>query len=336
MATYDRKKPINQKNIISINAESLKKQSRSFAIPILNMDLYLQKPIMAEYNLNKTIDTIEDSLNLNVEEKAELIDEFCKYLSQGAMSNYVKDKMISITPEEEQFVFKNYAATINLYNSLSLAERELALSKTIEMADGMKKFLNMPINTMSELNEYCYYVAGTVGQYLVELIQIHHKYEKELLHKQLQQALGFGRFLQKLNIIRDFHEDEQKNQGTFWPKQILENHQDKIYSLNYLCHNTLSEDAELAINFFEDLPEFNKSFDAFIKFILMSGLEYIKILKNNNKVFSKYKVKLSKLVITSLYKKIYSTNKKNYITDCRKLLIKELDSYNALLKTQTN
>jgi len=42
---------------IRANEETLLNQSRSFSIPILNLENRFKIPIMVEYNLNKTIDT---------------------------------------------------------------------------------------------------------------------------------------------------------------------------------------------------------------------------------------------------------------------------------------
>ena len=49
---------------IKANEQSLINQSRSFSLPILNLDDRFRVPVMVEYNLNKTIDTIEDSTGL--------------------------------------------------------------------------------------------------------------------------------------------------------------------------------------------------------------------------------------------------------------------------------
>ena len=49
---------------IKANEQSLINQSRSFSLPILNLDDRFRTPVMVEYNLNKTIDTIEDSTGL--------------------------------------------------------------------------------------------------------------------------------------------------------------------------------------------------------------------------------------------------------------------------------
>ncbi len=316
---------------IDVNIETLKLQSRSFAIPILGLDAYLQIPIMVEYNLNKTIDTIEDSLTLEPDEKKDLIQEFCHSLSYGCVSAKLKRRMIALTPKDERYVFLNYGSTIHLFNSLSVKEQELAYTQTLEMAQGMTHYFEQPIETMQDLNKYCYFVAGTVGIYLVELYNIHHPTKENNLIKQKEYALGFGRFLQKLNIIRDFMEDQCKNQGSYWPTSIISKFEDKLLALNYLCKETLENDATHAIKFYEILPENNSSFDAFIKFILFSSIEYIKILKNNKSVFSKIKVKLPKQFISGLYKKTANMPKTDFIKICHDMVNKELKCYEKLI-----
>jgi farnesyl-diphosphate farnesyltransferase len=156
---------------IKANEESLISQSRSFSIPILNLDERFRTPIMVEYNLNKTIDTIEDATAIKAEEKIYLITAFSHHLERDALSSEVQERMLEVTPPEEAFVFKNYQSTINLYNTLSAEEKGLARKWTGEMAQGMCVFLKKPINTGADLNEYCYYVAGTVGLYLTNLLK---------------------------------------------------------------------------------------------------------------------------------------------------------------------
>ena len=139
---------------LKANEQSLINQSRSFSLPILNLDDRFRTPVMVEYNLNKTIDTIEDSTGLKADEKIDLITTFCTYLERDSYSSAVQNRMLEVTPEEEAFVFKNYEATIGLYNTLSSEEKELARRWTGEMAKGMCTFLKKPINTHHDLNEY--------------------------------------------------------------------------------------------------------------------------------------------------------------------------------------
>ena len=96
---------------VKANEQSLINQSRSFSLPILNLDDRFRIPVMVEYNLNKTIDTIEDSTGLEPDEKIRLITTFCNYLEQDSYSSAVQNRMLEVTPEEEAFVFKNYEVT---------------------------------------------------------------------------------------------------------------------------------------------------------------------------------------------------------------------------------
>lgn len=315
-----------QERIILYNVESLQKQSRSFAIPILNLDDHLKRPIMAQYNLNKTIDTIEDSTKLTNTEKRILISKFCKSLVKHNISTEVKQIMQHNTPAAERFVFHNYGATLLLFQQLSASEQKIAIEKTIIMAEGMMKYLSKNIQNMQELNNYCYYVAGSVGEYLVELFNIHYPLKINNYQQLLSHAKGFGRFLQKLNIIRDVHEDFHKLDRIFWPKDLIDQNNSKEEVLNLLCKNTLQEDAKDAINFFIKLPEVNPSFNNFIKFILISGLEYIKILKNNSLVFNPQKIKLPKYLITSLYNNIANISKQEFINKCTTIREQELNT----------
>ncbi|MEJ2024753.1 MAG: hypothetical protein P8Y00_07030, partial [Deltaproteobacteria bacterium] len=58
--------------LIAANEEALIQQSRSFSLPILKLDGRFKTPIMVQYNLNKSIDTIEDSVVLETGEKIDL------------------------------------------------------------------------------------------------------------------------------------------------------------------------------------------------------------------------------------------------------------------------
>jgi len=324
---------MNLANIIKINKETLVKQSRSFSIPILNLDNHLMIPVMVEYNLNKTVDTIEDNLILSPLEKETLIQLFCDALKSGTISNIVKYTMLSLTPKNEQFVYKNYQATLDLFNQLSNIEKNLSIKYTIEMARGMVFFSNKAIESLEDLNHYCYYVAGTVGLYLTELM--HHFYPLNPAHCELAKkySIGFGLFLQKLNVIRDYTEDCSKNQGSYWPKSLLKKYKDKKEILNHLCLKALSEDAHQALEYYKLLQSLNVSFDGFMRFILYSGLRYISLLKNNNKVFTNIKVKLPKTFINSLYKKINHLSASDFSLQCEQLIQQEVNYLKQLVKT---
>jgi farnesyl-diphosphate farnesyltransferase len=272
---------------VKANEQSLINQSRSFSLPILNLDDRFRVPVMVEYNLNKTIDTIEDATGLEADEKIDLIMTFCTYLERDSYSSAVQNRMLEVTPEEEAFVFKNYEATIRLYKTLPSEEKELARRWTGEMAKGMCTFLKKPIKTHHDLNEYCYYVAGTVGLYLTNLLMLKgSNVSNEIFARLSVHAVSFGLFQQKLNIIRDFVEDKISKKRSFWPQSYFEKEKDNVKILNRMCFDVLKNDIPGAIEYFRLLPPGNDSYDYFIRFILCSGIEYWKILKSERSVFS--------------------------------------------------
>lgn len=313
---------------IRANEESLIKQSRSFAIPILKLDTRFRTPIMVEYNLNKTVDTIEDSNALDIDEKRYLIDSFCTYLRNNEYSSEVKRRMLDVTPKAEAFVFKNYETTLNLFNTLSDDEKRLSQKWTTEMAKGMKTFLTKSINTLRDLNDYCYYVAGTVGLYLTNLLKLKGSNLNQKAFNDLEQnAISFGLFLQKLNIIRDFKEDKADKQKTYWPQTYFEQEKDRVKILNKMCHETLKNDVPHAIEYFFQIPTGNDSYEYFIRFVLSSGIEYLKILKGNRSVFSRAKVKLPRKLIENLYAKVASVSREQFRTYCERLYAEEMAYY---------
>jgi farnesyl-diphosphate farnesyltransferase len=227
---------------------------------------------MVEYNLNKSIDTIEDSTALEAEEKIDLIKTFCEYLHRDGFSPEVQKRMLQVVPEEEAFVFKNYESTISLYNTLSKEEKALAKRWTTEMADGMCSFLTRSINTLKDLNDYCYYVAGTAGIYLTNLLRLKGSNITERVFNKLEDnTVSFGLFIQKLNIIRDFVEDNTNKKRAFWPQSYFEHEKDHVKILNKMCYETLKNDVPCAIDYFAHIPPGNDSYDYFIRFILSSG-----------------------------------------------------------------
>jgi farnesyl-diphosphate farnesyltransferase len=320
-------RPVKQE-WIKANEESLIGQSRSFSIPILNLDERFRTPVMVEYNLNKTIDTIEDATGVETEEKINLITTFRHHLEQDSFSSEVQERMLEVTPPEEAFVFKNYQATINLYNTLSSEEKELARRWTGEMAQGMCTFLKKAIYTHQDLNDYCYYVAGTVGLYLTNLLKVKgSNITDEIFERLAENCVSFGLFQQKLNIIRDYVEDKTTKKRSFWPQSYFDEEKDKLKILNMMCSDVLKNDIPHAIEYFKLLPPGNDSYDYFIRFILCSGLEYWKILKNQHLVFSETKVKLPREFMENLYLHVSSQSREQFKNYCEQFYEEEISTW---------
>lgn len=76
----------------------------------------------------------------------------------------------------------------------------------------------LTLDSIKEYDLYCHYVAGLVGEGLSRLFSATGKEPPWLAH-QLELSNSLGIFLQKTNIIRDFHEDAEERRF-FWPREI--------------------------------------------------------------------------------------------------------------------
>ncbi|KAF3796704.1 hypothetical protein EJ110_NYTH00931 [Nymphaea thermarum] len=117
---------------------------------------------------------------------------------------------------------------------------------TKRMGAGMAKFICMEVETISDYDEYCYYVAGLVGLGLSKLF--HASRLEDLTPDDLSNCTGnmamdlqfyagpnsFA-YLQKTNIIRDYLEDinEIPKSRMFWPREIWNKYVDKLEDLKY-------------------------------------------------------------------------------------------------------
>jgi farnesyl-diphosphate farnesyltransferase len=98
---------------------------------------------------------------------------------------------------------------------------------TIEMAQGMKKYAfgsdiqDSQLKKMTDLDEYIYYVAGTVGRLLTDLLSL----DRFKISRKRQQILqdhcvAFGKGLQLVNIIKDSRSDKVEGR-CYIPEDLL-------------------------------------------------------------------------------------------------------------------
>ena len=92
------------------------------------------------------------------------------------------------------------------------------------MANGMGQFQlraeKQGLQSLDELDQYCYYVAGVVGQMLTRLFCLHSAAVAKNHDALMALAISFGQGLQMTNILKDVWEDYQL--GACWlPRQLF-------------------------------------------------------------------------------------------------------------------
>ena len=197
-------------------SELLERTSRTFALAIPLLPEPTRTDVTVAYLVFRIADTLEDADYLSTEEKAEGLEQFEQLLDQPTRSSAESFGMLW----GKQRLTDNDWYQILVQETPQVLEhlrgRELRVSHLIRLYArrtvlGMITFLRrqeQQLQTLAELREYCYYVAGIVGELLTDvfLVRIDSFERSGDIHSQ---AKSFGEGLQLVNILRDSKEDLQ-------------------------------------------------------------------------------------------------------------------------------
>ncbi|OKH49349.1 phytoene/squalene synthase family protein [Calothrix sp. HK-06] len=193
--------------------ELLKETSRTFYIPIVRLPLRLQEAVASAYLCMRAIDQIEDDSELDNQTKSQLLRNISLTLQAG-VDGFAVD---AFTEGFVGYENKLPEVTLRLREWLILAPESIApriWDATAAMSDRMAYWAerNWKIDDESDLDRYTFGVAGAVGLLLSDLWAW---YDGTQTNRTL--AIGFGRGLQAVNIIRNYSEDSLRG-VTFTPK----------------------------------------------------------------------------------------------------------------------
>lgn len=207
--------------------ELLRLKSRSFYEPITLLETAKapeeankRAPIRCAYNILREGDTMEDG-DLNIDEKGWALDKFGYITSQVARRNgdgiedIIAGDLMAVTEvtlkgvrahddEERVFVEQFGKGTVlKEMHQFPRPIREAIKDCTTTMIIGMENFIEKgPIQTRQELKDYCFYVAGSVGEALNKIV-----FEMDKVKLDDEQAQHFGQYLQMTNIIKGIYRD---------------------------------------------------------------------------------------------------------------------------------
>ncbi len=200
----------DQKTLYKEAMQVLKETSRTFYIPITFLKNDLKMSVAAAYLAMRAIDEIEDHEMLSNDVKFDLLTGTSELLKETFDA---KAYEVLLAPYADQLP----EVTLRLADWLTFCpegSRKIVQASTSEMSFGMAKWAkaNWQVHTREDLDDYTYYVAGLVGTMLSELwawgadIQT----DRDL-------AIGYGRGLQAVNILRNQHEDMDERGVSFVP-----------------------------------------------------------------------------------------------------------------------
>lgn len=199
--------------------------SRTFALTIPELPKQLSPVVGNAYLWCRMADTIEDDPELSLALKERFSDQLSQLL-QGQQSSadwvaHLQPHLHPDTAPAELDLIQNCERVLRLFRSFSVAQRSIIAQCVATMVKGMMHYqANQPHSGLPDvkaLNDYCYHVAGIVGEMLTRLYCDYssdiERNKEQLMHL----SVSFGQGLQMTNILKDIWQDQSR--GICWLPQ---------------------------------------------------------------------------------------------------------------------
>jgi farnesyl-diphosphate farnesyltransferase len=205
--------------------------SRSFALTIPQLPAALRTPVTNAYLLCRIADTIEDEAALSAAQTLAALHRFVAVVrgkdKAARLASELAPLLCESTSPAERELVRNMERVIRVTAHLGERQRG-AIERCVEvMCDGMHQFQRTAslrgLPCLSDLDDYCYYVAGVVGQLLTELFCSYSVAAASRRGALNDLAISFAQGLQMTNILKDMWEDRRR--GACWlPQEVFTRH----------------------------------------------------------------------------------------------------------------
>ena len=217
--------------------EMLPTVSRTFAPAIEILPQSLADSVRLAYLLCRVADTVEDAPHIPARTRRELLLRFGSLLSinnsdEESAETFAKE-VTGVLPAErpESRLVAELPRLLRLLDGLDARRRGPIAHWTSELTVGMARVLVLEVGqqtgwtaltTCDDLTAYEYYVAGTVGCMLNELIYDHVNGDGTPPNPRVSElAVSFGLGLQGTNIIQDLSVDRARG-WSYLPEEIAQ------------------------------------------------------------------------------------------------------------------
>ncbi len=201
--------------------------SRTFALTIPQLPSALRRAVTNAYLLCRIADTIEDEPALSAEQKCRYEEGFLDAVTGRVDAQRFAAELAPLLsqatlPAERELVSR-LSLVLQVTQALKPGQRQAIVKCLKIMSHGMRDFQcsvgQQGLETLRDLDCYCYCVAGVVGEMLTELLiefdPAVDKQREALMHL----AVSFGQGLQMTNILKDQWEDYSN--GVCWLPQDI-------------------------------------------------------------------------------------------------------------------
>jgi farnesyl-diphosphate farnesyltransferase len=205
--------------------------SRTFSLTVSQLRPPLSHEICVGYLLCRIPDTIEDSTRLPPSEQRALLDCYSAALApddETTIEEFAEQvrEWVPADPDAEWETVAQAPRVVATFRTFPARSRDVIRPAVRELTDGMAMFVDryaeeggLRIQTLEELEEYCWYVAGTVGTLVTGLLdsEIPPSVQEQLWDN----ARSFALLLQLVNVAKDVAGDYREEENVYLPAELL-------------------------------------------------------------------------------------------------------------------
>jgi len=234
MTGHDSRPPgVNHEADLEWCHETVQGVSRTFALTIEVLEEPMSTHICLGYLLCRIADTIEDAGHIPPEAQAALLRTYDEAIDPNSPTDIEQfradaDQWIPDERTPDWTVVDESPRVVATFNELPKDVQKAIIPPVRELVDGMAMFVEryandggLRIDTRDELEEYCYYAAGTVGNLITNLLA-RGNLATERRQRLYDTAVEFGLLLQLVNISKDVYDDYTEENNVYLPAEWLE------------------------------------------------------------------------------------------------------------------
>ncbi len=205
--------------------------SRTFALTIPQLPADLRRAVGNAYLLCRVADTIEDDAGLTAEQKTHHLQTFIDILdTDSGAEEFARELHLRLdpsTPAAERDLIRGCTSVLRITRGLD-QRQQTAIARCVRiMGRGMDRFEHNRsphgLETLADHEDYCYVVAGVVGEMLTDLFCAHSDRIDARREALMSLAVRFGQGLQMTNILKDVWDDLERD--TCWlPRDVFSRH----------------------------------------------------------------------------------------------------------------
>lgn len=225
-------------------AAMLQGVSRTFALTIPQLPVRLRDVVSNAYLLCRIIDTIEDEPQLDPEQKKIFSAHFLEILLGQSGAHQLTEQLAPLLskhtiPAEHQLI-KHLDRVVAITQKFDPDQQQSLVRCVRVMSEGMVYFQEHSngdgLKDQAEMDLYCYYVAGVVGEMLTELFCLYSPEIAKNRNELSQLSRSFGQGLQMTNILKDIWDDQARS-ACWLPKDLFEREGLELSHLEKLVGN---------------------------------------------------------------------------------------------------